>query len=130
MRKQLSLALLCTFFAFACNETHEGTDDAGVEVDAAIRCEPCEDAIQLRIQGVSNPDDIVVEGAEVTCMDTGDLIYCGIRDIPPGEYSLTVSAPGMIPETFFFSIGEPFTDDAGCTCPSTFSRLITLRPSP
>jgi hypothetical protein len=127
MRRLLGSVLLCFLLLFGCNETHDGMVDAGVEVDSAIHCDPCEDAIQLRIEGVSNPEDIVVEGAELTCMDASPFIYCGIREFPPGEYSLTVSAAGFIPQMLFFSLGEPNTLD-GCTCPSTFSRLVRLRP--
>lgn len=127
MRKLFGSVLFSFLLLFGCNVTHEGMDDAGSTEDAAIRCEPCEDAIQLRIEGVSDPDTVVVEGADLVCTDAPPFIYCGIRDFPPGEYSLTVSAAGFIPQTLFFSLGEPTTID-GCTCPSTFSQLVRLRP--
>ena len=127
VRTVLSLVLLSASLA-GCNESHDGRDDAGSMTDSAVMCLPCDDAVSLRIMGVADPADISVEGADVRCMVAGDgLIYCGIRTLEPGSYSLTVSAPGMAPETLFFDVGEPITID-GCTCPTTFSRSITLRP--
>jgi len=126
MREVLRAVLVCALL-FGCNESHDGHDDAGPMVDSAVTCDPCADAVSLRITGVADPADITVEGADVQCVVAGELIYCGIRTLPPGSYALTVSAPGTSPETVFFDVGEPVTID-GCTCPTTFSRTITLRP--
>ena len=129
MRTMLGLVLLPALL-FGCNESHDGSDDAGPAVDSAVMCEPCEDAVQLRIQGVTDPADVTVDGVEVTCVAAASFVYCGIRTLPPGTYSLTVSAPGMTPERVFFDLGEPTSRVPGCSCPASFSRLITLHEAP
>ena len=121
-------SLLFSVLVLGCNESHSGHDDGGPDVDSAVMCGPCDDAVQLRIMGVSDPTSITVDGADLTCTDAGSFVYCGIRSLPPGRYSLTVSAPGMTPEDVFFDLGAPVGDV--CPCVHPFSQLITLRPAP
>ena len=128
MRTGILTCSLLLVLATGCNETHDGTLDSGPPVDAGGRCDPCEDAVQLRIMGVADPDVISVAGADLVCMDAGSFIYCGIRSLPPGEYTLTVSAPGFTSQDVFFMLSGAIDRPDCDPCQVPFTRLLTLRP--
>lgn len=126
MMRAIPSLLLLLALLMGCNSSFRG--DAGTEVDASeCICDACEDAIQLRVEGVSDPSLVTIDGLTIECQDSGTFVYCGVPDLPPGDYSLTVSAPGYMSQDVFFTLAAPVTVGC-CTCPSTYSRLITLRP--
>lgn len=117
--------------AAACTDSFEGTEDAGVVPDAAPDCAACQDAVQLRILGVDDPDAIRIDGVsadELVCERSGSFVYCGIRSLPPGEYTLTVRAAGFVPLDVFFTLNLAIERDGCDPCQVPFTRLLTLLP--
>ncbi|HEY8427195.1 MAG TPA: hypothetical protein VIL20_02425 [Sandaracinaceae bacterium] len=120
--------LLLASAAFACTGSHTG-EDAGMNCDGVV-CDICEDALQIRVLLPEGAPvvDVSVEGVEgVVCEPAAGIIYCGRRDLPPGEYHLTVRADGYHPEPLTFYLGHPSGREC-CVCPSIFARTLTLEP--
>lgn len=109
-----------------CTGSH-GTGDGGTSCEGVI-CEPCTDAVSLRVLLPNGGGPVTVTGAEgIACEPVGAVIYCGVRTLDAGEYNLTVSAPGYHSETFTFRLGLEGGSEC-CPCPGTFSRMLTLEP--
>lgn len=131
MRAVLFTSLSLTLLLAGCEcESHEA--DAGPDVDAGQDCSlcpTCDDSIQLRIDapGVSS-SEVMVSGAMLTCEPAGGFVYCGARSVPPGMYEVTITAPGFMDQQLFFEIDGPLDPDDCCSCPGTFSMLVTLQP--
>ncbi len=124
-----ALVMVAGLGALGCTSTHEGIDAGPSPADAG-RCEPCQDVVQLRIMGVDDASQVFVTGAPdgIECVNAGAFVYCGIRDLAPGEYTLTVSADGFMPVDVFFTLEATITTPGCPTCLAPFTTLLTLRP--
>ncbi|MGE0787345.1 MAG: hypothetical protein AB7S26_16855 [Sandaracinaceae bacterium] len=133
--RSLGPILIATLAVFAAScSCNSHMLDAGIPIadggaDACLSCAPCDDTVQIRVDvGGANASEVMVTGAALTCEPAGGFVYCYARDIAPGMYQVTISAPGFMDEQLFFEIDPPLDLDDCCACPSTFSRLLMLRP--
>ncbi len=125
----LLLTLLTTSLAAGCScesfERDAGPMEAGA--DACAACETCQDTVRIRITAAGlTADQVSISGAALSCRDAGSEIYCSSRSIAPGMYELTISAPGYMDQQIFFDLDPPLNPDDCCSCPGTFSQLVTL----
>lgn len=117
----------------SCN-SHErdgGPIDMDAGWDACAACPVCQDAIRIRVGTTdgARPADVMVSGATLDCRPEGSVVYCSARDVPPGMYEVTITAPGYMSQQLFFEIDPPLDPTDCCSCPSSFSMLVTLSPS-
>ena len=95
-----------------------------------VTCGPCQQAVELTVHlNGAALGPVTASGVDaVRCSATGDgSFYCGAGALPAGSYSLTLSAPGHLPETLTFALTPP--GDGCCACGGSFSREVTLTPS-
>lgn len=103
---------------------------SGDEDCAGVLCGPCPQAIQMhvRLAGVAS-GVVTASGVDgVGCSAAGDgSFYCNASSVAPGTYTLTIAAPGHVPETVTFTLAPR---GAGCcACSGSVSRELTLASS-
>jgi hypothetical protein len=99
---------------------------SSTDCDASL-CGPCQPPVELTVR-LTDPalGDVTASGVPgVTCrLAFAGWFSCSVLSVAPGTYTLTLSAPGHVPQTFTFTRAS--TVDVCCGCGSSFSRDITL----